>query len=444
VSEHSYTDSGRGVSHASRAHRPRVRASARHLGARSTCIVLSVLSLIGCATPTDRAGEPSTPARAGDEVPSITRRDSAGIRLVENPALADSPVRFRLGTEPTLDVGGLDADPELEFNAQRGELWAVPLRNGGLGVLDITRVQLFSRTGVRERVIGRAGGGPDEFRALYSGCGLIGDTLVVIDGQLSRIVTLSPDGAFLQRTQHDDARAVQRHPCFGDGTLLVKRTVARRDGAEDVELVRLHRDGTLVNRIAQRTDVPTRDMVTQAGVSLAASGRVAYFGDGASGDIHVFGHQGGLVRIMRTRDRLVAITPQEMDEELGRVYPRGVFTGDGRERAIARARARTSRTTWPVYAQVVPSDDGRVWVQHYRRLSLVMNSPFAGESWTAFDSLGRMEGRFVLSAPALRDRAPPRVVAFMRGGVLLLRRDDDGAPHFTLYPLVRTGVSSTR
>jgi hypothetical protein len=371
-------------------------------------------------------------------------RDSVGIRIVENPALADSPVRFRLGTQPTLDVGGLDADPELEFNAQRGELWAVPLRNGGLAVLDITRVQLFSRTGARERVIGRAGGGPDEFRALHSGCGLAGDTLVITDGQLSRIVTLSPDGAFLQRTQHDDARAVQRHPCFEDGTLLVKLTVARRDGAEDVELVRLHPDGTLVNRIARRTNVPSRDMVTHAGVSLAASGRLAYFGDGASSDIHVFGHQGGLVRIIRTRDRLVAITAQEMDEELGRVYPRGVFTGDGRERAIARARARASRMTWPVYAQVVPGDDGRVWVQHYRRLSLVMNSPFAGESWTAFDSLGRMEGRFVLPAPALRDRAPPRVVAFMRGGVLLLRRDDDGAPHFTLYPLLKVGVSSSR
>jgi hypothetical protein len=30
----------------------------------------------------------------------------------------------------------------------------------------------------------------------------------------------------------------------------------------------------------------------------------------------------------------------------------------------------------------------------------------------------------------------------MRGGVLLLRRDDDGAPHFTLYPLERVGAAS--
>lgn len=131
--------------------------------------LLGVLLLIGCTTQTDGTGEPSTPAPAGDEVPSITRRDSAGIRIVENPALADSPVRFRLGTQPTLDVGGLDADPELEFNARRGELWAVPLRNGGLGVLDITRVQVFSRTGARERVIGRAGGGRTSFARCTAG-----------------------------------------------------------------------------------------------------------------------------------------------------------------------------------------------------------------------------------------------------------------------------------
>lgn len=350
-------------------------ARARELMVRATCPLLFVLSLIGCTTPTDRAGEPSTPARAGDEVPSITRRDSAGIRIVENPALADSPVRFRLGAQPTLDVGGLDADPELEFNAKRGELWAVPLRNGGLGVLDITRVQLFSRTGARERVIDRAGGGPDEFRALYSGCGLAGDTLVVIDGQLSRIVTLSPDGAFLQRTQHDDARAVQRHPCFGDGTLLVKRTVARRDGAEDVELVRLHRDGAVLNMVARLPDVPALDMVTKANIAAVASSHLAYFGDGATGEIRVSDREGGLVHIIRTRDRLVSITSPEIEAELAATFPTGVVAEANRATVLARARARVSRTTWPVYAQLFPGDDGRVWVQHYRRLSLVMNSP---------------------------------------------------------------------
>lgn len=252
-------------------------------------------------------------------------------------------------------------------------------------------------------MIGRAGGGPREFRELYSGCGLRGDTLVVFDGQLARVVTLSPQGEFVQSTQRDEVGATLLHPCFDDGTILVKRTLARRAGS------------------------------------------VAYFGDGRTGEIRVFGREGGLLRMIRTRDRLVPITAQDVETELDRTFPPGVMAaGSDRSATLARARANVRRKSWPVYAQILPGDDGRLWVQHYRRLSSLMNSPFASESWTAFDSLGRMEGRLVLPAPVLRGVRPPRVISFMRGGVLLLRLDEDGAAHFSLYPLQTVGAARVR
>jgi hypothetical protein len=82
---------------------------------------------------------------------SFITRDSAGIRIIENSALGDAPVRFRLAPQSVLDVGGLEANPELEFAATRGELRAFPLPDGGLAVLDISRLQLFSKAGERQR-----------------------------------------------------------------------------------------------------------------------------------------------------------------------------------------------------------------------------------------------------------------------------------------------------
>lgn len=368
-----------------------------------------------------------------------TSRDSARIRIVENPALGASQVRFRLASRASFSVGGMDAVPDLEFNAgQSSLLRAVPLLGGGLAVLDVTRVQIFSPKGVRERVIGRAGGGPREFRELYSGCALRGDTLVVFDGQLSRAVTLSPRGEFARTTHSDDFRSTLLHACFDDGTILVKRALARRAGVADLELARMQRDGTTLNVVARVSNVPDRDMVTKGAVSAAAAGRFAYFGDGRAGEIRVYSREGELRQLIRTRDRPLPITAQDIETELERTFPPGVNAGN-RTKMVARARANLRRTTWPVYEQILPGDNGRLWVQHYRRFSSRMSSPFASESWTAFDSLGRMEGRLVLPAPVHRDRTPPRVIAFARGGVLMLQLDDDGAARFSLYPLQTVG-----
>ena len=46
---------------------------------------------------------------------SPTVRDSAGVRIVENPPRATAPVRFVLDTVPRLDVGGLEDVPANEF-----------------------------------------------------------------------------------------------------------------------------------------------------------------------------------------------------------------------------------------------------------------------------------------------------------------------------------------
>lgn len=355
--------------------------------------------------------------------------------LVENGALLSAPARYRLAPTPTFDVGGLEQDPELEFNARRGELWAVPLRSGGLAVLDVTRVHVFSSTGARLRVVGRDGSGPNEFRGIYAGCGLAGDTLLVADGSLSRLSVISPGGGFARTMQSDDARAVGHHACLDDGTVLVARTLERRGPRSVVEVVRLDARGRRLNSVTRENDAPSLDFVAGRGLGVIARGSLAYVGDGR--EIRVYRADGVLVRRVRTRDPVQPITDAEYEQEFAFTFPKGTSAAE-RTRVFERAKARRGSTVWPLFDRVIPGDDGRVWVQHFRRSSeRLAGGPFARERWTAFDSLGRLDGRLELPPLVRRDRRPPDVIAFPPGGVLLKEYDDDGAVHFRRYELLR-------
>jgi hypothetical protein len=364
---------------------------------------------------------------------SRPRRESVRVEVVQNGALASAPARYRLAGKPTFDVGGLEDDPELEFNTRRGEVWAVPLRSGGLAVLDVTRVHVFSSTGTRRHVVGRDGAGPREFRGIYAGCALSDDTLLVADGSLSRLSVISPSGQFARTAQSDDARAVRHHACLSDGSVLAVRTVERRGSKEVVEVVRLDADGKRLNIVLRAPDAEAYDIAIGYGHSVIGRGMLVYVSDGR--EIRVYRGDGAPLRVLRTRDSIKSITDAEYERELGSVFPGRAAQ---RRSNIERAMARERRSTWPLFDRIMPDDEGRVWVQHFRRLSEVSAaSPFSRAVWTAFDSLGRLDGRLELPPPVRRDRPPPVVVAFWRGGVLLKERDDDGAVHFRRYELIR-------
>ena len=364
-----------------------------------------------------------------------TRGASAAAPLVESDELSTAPSRYRLSPRPTLDIGGLEQDPELEFNARRAEVWAVPLRSGGLAVLDVSRVHIFSSTGVRRGIAGRDGSGPNEFRGLYSGCGLGGDTILVADGSLSRLSVISPSGAFIRTLQSDDARAVTHHACLADGSVLASRMVEQRGPNSVVEVVRLDTRAERRSVVVREDQAPALDFVAGRSVSVIANGTLVYVSDGR--EIRVYRVDGSLVRHLRTRDPALPITSEQYERELAFSFPRNASSAE-RARVTERLTARRGRNVWPLFDRVMPGDDGRIWVQHFRRPSeRSAGGPFAREKWTAFDSLGRLDGRLELPPPVRQDRRPPEVVAFPRGGVLLKEYDDDGAVHFRQYPLLR-------
>lgn len=373
-------------------------------------------------------------ASVGSSQPA-TRGETIAVDVVQNGTLLSAGLRYRLAPTPSFDVGGLERDPDLEFNMRRGELWAVPLRSGGLAVLDVTRVHVFSSTGTRLRVVGRSGSGPNEFRGIYSGCGLAGDSLWVADASLSRLSVIAPSGAFARTMQSDDARIIGHHACLDDGSVLSVRMAERQGRMSVAEVVRLDTRGRRLNVVSREEEAPALDFVVGKGLWVIASGSLAYVSDGR--EIRVHRADGVLVRRLRTRDPAQPITDAEYERELGFSFPAGTPAAE-RTRDIERLKARRGANVWPLFERVIPGDHGRVWVQHFRRWSeRSAAGPFTRESWTAFDSLGRLDGRLELPPPVRRGRRPPEVVAFPSGGVLLKEYDPDGAVHFRRYELLR-------
>src|SRR5688572_20601478 len=64
------------------------------------------------------------------------QRDSAGIRITENPARATARIVFRLGAQRA-DIGGAASDPNDELAARGNGLIAVRLSDGTIAVPDV-------------------------------------------------------------------------------------------------------------------------------------------------------------------------------------------------------------------------------------------------------------------------------------------------------------------
>jgi hypothetical protein len=129
-------------------------------------------------------------------------RDSAGIRIVENPASA-LEVELAVPATPELEIGVLDGEAAYQLYQVSA---AARLADGTFVVANAgsREVRFYGPDGVHRVTVGGAGQGPEEFR--YPAALLVeaGDTLVVQD-RLDR-VRYGPGGDFLGRESADRER----------------------------------------------------------------------------------------------------------------------------------------------------------------------------------------------------------------------------------------------
>ena len=140
-------------------------------------------------------------------------RDSAGVTIVENLALASTLLPTSPG--PLLEIGVVDGAPEYQFGSVTG---AARLSDGSIAVADgmARQVHWYGPDGAHALSFGQEGRGPEDFGYPASLFALPGDTVVVQD-RMDR-VWLDPGGRFVRRHSLDRERwSALWRPNFSEG-----------------------------------------------------------------------------------------------------------------------------------------------------------------------------------------------------------------------------------
>jgi hypothetical protein len=345
-------------------------------------------------------------------------RDSAGIRIIENPSRAAAPVVFRLGAQ-ALDLGGAANNPDDEFHTGGGGrasyMSGLRLSDGTLAVPDRVRIQFFDARGARSGMVGRYGSGPSEFRALWPAavCRTRGDTLVADDPQNGRLAVVH--GQRVVRTtpyMHGGLAG-----CLDDGTVLMAQFwPGRSEPTYKYQLNRVRLDGTPVNAFDDLV-FRTPSAVAHNVFGIVRSwGQRVYAGDGATSEVRVYRADGRLTHIIRSADPPKPITAADVERGLRGSPP--------------AARDQWRPDTYPAYPNFIVDAGGRLWVKDFP-----LTQPIDHEGWTAFDVNGRLIGR--LDVPRRIGKGIADVAAFGVDDLLMWRVDDDGFSHLTIFPILK-------
>ncbi len=166
-------------------------------------------------------------------------RDSAGIRIVENPALApNAPPLWTVEAEPRVDIGVLEGDEAYQLSQVGG---AVRLSDGRIVVANggSQELRFFDATGEHLTTAGRKGGGPGEFEQLGSVLALSGDTVAAYDWSVRRVSLFDAEGRFVRSfTLEFPAGMPFLIGRFADGSWLCNRGFVFRPSGEGTRVVR--------------------------------------------------------------------------------------------------------------------------------------------------------------------------------------------------------------
>jgi hypothetical protein len=344
------------------------------------------------------------------EAPTMTVRDSAGVRIVENhrpswdesssnSAASRDPEAWRVARDPLLSLGAMEGDSALSFDRLSG---VYVLRDERIAVLDAGagRVTIFEPEGAVLSTFGRTGEGPGEFVDLAF-LGLQADSLWLFDARQLRITVLDPEtGGFrVARAQvanaglgpvgllPDASPILAADLVFSASTSDAASPGLQRFGAAYIRLdpVGGPEDTVLVapgsERILRFDDQRVemlRPLVARS-VSHAVRGDEIFQGSQAAFEIGVYGADGTLRVLIRRPGFATRIDEQAygaaveqrvlMAPEPARPGLRALYSD------LPRPEAR------PAYAAFLVDSEGCLWVQEFAYDG-------AGSSWSVFDPQG--------------------------------------------------------
>ena len=369
-------------------------------------------------------------ANPGSLTPAPVLRDSAGVRIAENPRpQKGSRLGWEFGPEPVVRIGSADGEDPYLFH----RVWDMTtLGDGRIAVADAgsEELRVFDSTGVHLATWGGRGEGPGEFQSLWAVARWPGDSVAAwefhsergvsifdSEGNLGRILRYATASTRTDVTVLRTAAILTDHEVRSDrgsGLQVRQRLYEFLDAEGTVtaslgpipasEMFESQRAGTTV-----WMEVPfTRSAVAAAWHDLAVVGRNDIY------EIRAYGTDGALRRMVRMDHTPIPVTRSllalEQEEQ-------GLDPNDDEIPAPE---------TLPAFERVIADALDNLWVREYR----VPGRDTPNPPWTVFDPEGRVLGHV---------ETPPGLGIFEIGEefVLGLAIGDLGVQQVQVWPLRR-------
>ena len=351
------------------------------------------LSVLGCFIALACGDQGSDPEPSG-----VQERDSAGIRIVENPLPpADSRLDWQIGPEPTLSIGELEGEEPylLHFvrNTMRLRDGRIVVANGGSNEL-----RFFDAMGNHLASRGGRGEGPGELGRLLRIDPWPGDSILARDAPNQGISVFDSDGNYgrtFTLADHGFVPGFLWNPFYptGDGGMIVVSNWEQR-GVDDTRIldeIKVQiRDGEGELRSELGTHPGTESNDTRWATIYYRQSVVAPWGDlviigtNYRYELKAFTRDGTLARIVRRGHELRAPTEEEV---MARIEA-STRPGTGLEEMRRRRQITVVAEYHPAYRGARSDAAGYLWVREY-------DFPFEERPaplWTVFDPDGRMLG----------------------------------------------------
>lgn len=374
-----------------------------------------------------------------------TVTDSSGVQIIVStgPSWPDGS-GWRLGEQPTFNIGVLEGEPDYQLFDVAG---ALRLADGRIVIAEngASELRFYDSRGRHLSSTGRAGGGPGEFGTITSMSATPGDTMVVLDSRNRRISYFGPSGTFSHSVPLPFLAEMGGFPVFAapfdDGTVfLVVRDYFGSGGlgagltSGELVYVRCRASGALMDTLAVRPGTELYSAVQGenrlGGVrpfglsSQYAFHRNGFFhGSGDSYEIEHLNQEGDLRRFIRRPIANMEVTEADLEGYKGEWIEKAA---DETQRAINETlvEAIPFPEAFPAYRRLIVDADGNLWVEAYRKPG--DNQP----RWTVFDRAGQMLGEV---------RTPEGFTVFQIVENFVLGRweDEFDVQHVVMYPLLK-------
>lgn len=341
----------------------------------------------------------------------VTRRDSAGIEIVE-ATLRDSDSLARLG-EPVLEIGRVQGPEAHQLHDVRSALrlsaGEIVVANGGTNQL-----RFYASDGTHLHSTPGTGEGPGEFTGLMGAARISGDSVVAYSRIGDRMSLFAPDGRFV-RDLHlsiPDAQALAVRGGFPNGDVIVSGLLGDwSSSALETGLYHGREVWATFDAEGELRDIlgrypwargalyqyhgqggwGTQMILTFPGITaFAVAGTRLFIGDGRNPEVRSLTPDGAVERILRWDVR-----PPRLTGDFVTSFRQWLLSQ--REDPVWRRRyeealeALPFPDSLPVFEDLAASPGGELWVEEFSPRHA--SEP---EAWWAFGPDGRFLGRVTM------------------------------------------------